>query len=444
MTATGECKRSLEIEVPAGEVEREATRIAQGFQRQARIPGFRPGKAPLSLVRQHFNAKIREETLDTLVPAHLKAACERASLEPVSTPTLEGLQFEAGAPLKFTANFEVLPAIELGDYRAIRAALPPLEVAAAEVDQELEGLREHHSRNVASEAVELADGLIGVVAARRLPAAPEAPAEAAAPREAEQEQELPIAVGAAETLPEFSAALRGMRPGEERELEVHYPAEFPNAAIAGKSQRYHLRLLRIEKKQIPELDDAFALQATAVETLAELRQRILESLRAQRRHEARHQVEEAIVDQLVAQSPFPVPGALVDQQVEAKLERNLRSLADQGVDPRKLKLDWSKLRAKHQEAAEREVRASLLMERIAAREQIEARSEEVEAELQRAAAELGQTPEALRARLTDQGVLDRIKNRIRQEKVVDFLVTQATSGGFDQAASGAAKELASS
>ena len=430
--------------MPAGEVEREATRIAQGYQKRARIPGFRPGKAPLSLVRQHFSAQIREETLDTLVPAHLKAACERASLEPVSTPSLEGLQFAPGAPLTFTANFEVMPAIELGDYRSIRAEVPPLEVAPVEVEQELAGLRERHSRPVPSEAAELADGLIGVVAARRLPAAGEAAAgEAAAAGAApEAEQELPIVVGAAETLPEFSAALRGMRPGEERELEVHYPADFPNAPLAGQSQRYHLKLLRIEQKRVPELDDAFAKEATGNETLAELQQRILEWLRAQRRHEARHQVEEAIVDQLVAQSSFPVPQALVDQQVETKLERNLRSLADQGVDPRQLKLDWAKLRATHQQAAEREVRAALLMDKIAEREQIEAGPEEVEAEVQRAAAELRQTPEAVRARLTDQGVLDRIKNRIRQEKVVEFLVTQATSGGFDQAASGAAKELA--
>src|SRR6185312_11552609 len=111
-----ECTRNLEIEIPAGEVEREFIRIAQGFQKKARIPGFRPGKAPLSLVRQHFASKIREEAIEALVPAHLRAAFERESLEPVSTPTLDNLAFEPGSPLKFKASFEIMLPIELGDY----------------------------------------------------------------------------------------------------------------------------------------------------------------------------------------------------------------------------------------------------------------------------------------------------------------------------------------
>lgn len=431
----------MEIEVPAGEVEREALRIAQGIQRRARIAGFRPGKAPLSLVRQHFGPRIREETLDTLVPAHLKAACERANLDPVSTPTLEKLHFEAGTPLTFTANFEVLPAIELGNYRAIRASVPPMEVPAGEVEGALAALRQRHSRNEPAEADVAADGLVAVVEAQRLPGEGEA---AAADMPAETPQELPIEVGAAETLPEFSAALRGMARGEERELEVRYPADFPTARLAGKTQKYHLRLLRLEKKLLPELTDSFAQEATGVETVATLRERIATNLEADRRHQARHKVEEAIVDQLVAQSPFPVPEALVDQQMETRVERSLRGLAEQGVDPRKLKLDWSKLREQHQAAAEREVRAALLLEKIAAQEQVTVSDGEVETEVRRAYSHLGQTPEALQARLTDRGLLDRIKNRIRQERVLDFLVAQATEGKLEQAASGAAKELAPS
>ena len=418
MTQTSECTRNLDIEIPAGEVEREYTRVAQGIQKRARIPGFRPGKAPLILVRQHFGSKIREEVLETLVPAHLRAAFERESLEPVSTPTVNELQYEPGAPVKFKATFEVMPEFELGDYKSIRIETTPVELKPEEVEQALKGLREQHRKLEESDATAAADGLVAVVEATQLPAEPES----------EKAQELPIEVGGEETLPEFSAALQGMTVGEERELEVSYPAEYPNPGFAGKTQKYHLKLNRIQKKTVPELTDAFAKETTGAETVAELRQRIEENIRAEREHEARHKAEDAVVEQLLQQNAFPVPQALVDKQVDAKLERNLRNLAEQGVDPRKLNVDWTKLREKHAEAAQREVRVALLLEKIGEREHLEAPAEAVEAEIQRAAAELKQTPEALRARLTENGALDRIKSRLRQEHVLEFLITNASAG----------------
>ncbi|MGH9482564.1 MAG: trigger factor, partial [Terriglobales bacterium] len=357
-----------------------------------------------------------EEVLDTLVPAHIKSACERENLDPVSAPTLDGLAFEPGAPLKFKATFEVMPPIELGDYQSIRVPMPALEVAPVEVEKALEGLRRRHSRHEPSEDPAVADGHIAVVEAR-----------AAA---GDEPQELAIEVGGEETLPEFSIALRGIRVGEERALEVNYPGDYPSPALAGKQRHYHLTLKRIERRVEPELNDTWAQEATGAESVAALRERIAGNLRAERAHDARHQVEEAVIEQLVAQSPFPLPQALVDRQVKSRLERNLHDLADRGVDPRRVKVDWPKLRARHEASAPREVRASLLLEKIAEREHFEPAQEAVEAEVQRAAKELGQTPEAVRARLTEQGVLDRIKNRLRQEQVLDYLVTQATEGGF--------------
>ena len=149
---------------------------------------------------------------------------------------------------------------------------------------------------------------------------------------------------------------------------------------------------------MPELTDAFVKEATGAETVADLRARIGDNIRNEREHEARHKAEESIIDQLLGQSDFPVPDSLVEKQVDAKLERNIRELADQGIDPSKLKVDWSKLRSKHEESARREVRASLLLEKIAAAENIDATPEAVDAEVERAAIELKQPVEALRAR----------------------------------------------
>src|SRR6185312_1939081 len=207
--------RNLEIEVPAGEVERESTRIAQGFQKRARIPGFRPGKAPLGLVRQHFQTKIREEVLETLVPAHLRAACERENLDPVSTPTLDHLDFEPGNALKFKASFEVRPEFELGDYRALRIPAPAVaEASAAEVEDTIERLRHQHASYSPSASETEGANEVAVV---------EAEGDQA------EKQEIKIEMSNPETLPEFRDAVRGMGVGQERELEVAYPAEHPNS-----------------------------------------------------------------------------------------------------------------------------------------------------------------------------------------------------------------------
>ncbi|MGH9417378.1 MAG: trigger factor [Terriglobales bacterium] len=432
MAAAGECNRNLEIEIPAGEVEREATRIAQEWQKRARIAGFRPGKAPLTLVRQRYSGKIREETLETLIPAHLRAAFEREGLEPVSEPKLDELDYKPGAAVKFKASFEILPPFELGDYRAIRAEKPAVEVAPSEVDSVLNNLQLQHAKYEVSPETEMREGLVGLVEARRATAAGEA---------AEAAQELKIEAGGPDTLPEFTAALMGMKPGEEREFEVHYPGDYPNRTFAGTSQRYQLKLTGIEAKTLPELNDVFAQEATGESGLEPLRQRIEAGLRREREHEARHTVENAVLDQLLAQTPVVVPESLVDKQVEVKLERNIRSLVDQGIDPRKLKLDWVKLRDQQQESARREVAAALVLDKIAARENIEASAEAVEHEIHVLAGELKQTPESVRARLTDNGALDRIKNRIRQGQVMEMLAQSATGGGFS-AAAGEAQEPA--
>lgn len=419
--------------MPAGEVERETTRIAQGIQKRAKIAGFRPGKAPLSLVRQHFGAKIREDTLEALVPAHLRAAFERENLDPVSTPRLNQVSFEPGQPLKFKASFEVLPAFDLGDYKAIRVAMPSLEISEADVDAGVTELRQRHSSLRPSAAEAAADGLVAMVEARST-------------GEPAPGKEIAIAVGDPNTLPEFSAALRGMKPGEERDLEVNYPGDFPDQAVAGQTRRYFLKLNSIHEKMLPELTDAAVTETLGTSTAEQARAWVRERVRAAREHEARHAVEENVMTALAGQVQFAVPQALVDQRIEDKIERNLHGLARQGVDLRKLEVDWAKLRERHLAAAEHEVRAGVLLNKLAAAENLEPTPAEVEAELDAAAAELRQSTDSVRARLTENGALDRIQSRIRHEKALNFLVDSATQGGFPARAPGEAqaKEQATS
>lgn len=416
----------MEVEIPAGEVDREYGRIARDFQKQARIPGFRPGRAPLSLVRQRFDDKIREEVLSALLPAHLQASFERENLEPVSRPVVEDLHFHVGEPIRFKASFEVLPAVELGDYKSIRVEPAQVSVTDADVESAMEEIRNQRAVTEEVKAEEgqpapvVEDGLIAVASSERRMDGDEEPAKT---------DSVEIEVGNAETLPEFTEALRGARMGDEREFDVSYPADFPSEFFAGKTAHYKLTITGLKRRNLPELNDEFAKEvggSEKVETLDALRQRLRENIEAERRHQAQHATEEKLLDQLLAMHDFPVPSALVDQQINTRLERSLRSLAMQGLDPRKLNLDWGALRERQRESATRDVRLHLLLAKIAEAEGITAPEEEVDAEINRIAEQMHQTAEVVRQRLTDDGVLDSIKSRIRSQKVMDLLFESAT------------------
>lgn len=422
-----DCKRTVEVEIPAGEVDREYGRIARDFQKQARIPGFRPGRAPLSLVRKRFDDKIREEVLSALLPAHLRSAFEKENLEPVSRPTVEDLHFQAGEPIRFKAIFEVLPAIELGDYKSIKVEPAQVTVTDEDVEKALGEIREQRATTEEVKAEEgqpapvAEDGMIAVASSERLMDGDAEPIRT---------DSVEVEVGNADTLPEFNAALRGAAVGDERELDVTYPADFPSEFFAGKTAHYKLKITGLKRRILPELNDEFAREVSGsdapVESLDALRQRLRENIEAERRHQAQHETEEKLLDQLLAMHAFPVPNALVEQQIDSRLERSLRSLTMQGIDPRKLNLDWSGLRERQRESATRDVQLHLLISRIAEAEGVEAPEAEVDAEINRIAAQMHQTPEVVRQRLTDDGVLDSIKSRIRSQKVMDLLFESAT------------------
>lgn len=437
MPTAEECTRNLDIEIPAGEVERELSRIAQNLQRRAKIAGFRPGKAPLSLIRQRFQGQIREELLQTLVPAHLRAAFEREQMEPVSTPTIADVHFLAGEPIRFKATFEVLPEFELGDYRSIRTELVQPVVGEVDIDEVVDHLRERYAtfEPVTGEGERPPVAAVGMRAAVRMQRQADAAAkpEAAAPAP----QQLHIDIGAADTLPAFSEALVGMSPGETRDFEVAYPADYPNSSLAGQAVAYSVTLDGLENKQLPQLSAEFIKERTGLDDEAALRARIRADLLEERGQKLRAEAEERVLDQLIAQNSFPLPAALVDKQVEVNLERRLRTLAAQGVDPRKLKLDWQRLRAANAAAAERQVKAALILERIGKQENLDAPEASVEAEISEIAREARQTPEATRRRLMENGGMESIRSRIRNARVLAFLLAQATNTPFESPATGA-------
>jgi trigger factor len=209
--------------------------------------------------------------------------------------------------------------------------------------------------------------------------------------------------------------------GEHRRFEVRYPADYPDAKLAGKVFNYAIEVLGIKEKKLPELNDEFAKEASDAATLEELRAKIRQSLEAARDDRQKDQARNRILSRLIAAHDFPVPDALVEHQMDVRLERAVRALAAQGVNPQAVNFDWVALRRRQRERAIEDVKAELILDRIATAESIDAEEQEVERELATLAERSGESATALRARLTKQGALDRIKSKLRSDKTLEWL-----------------------
>jgi len=408
------CTREIEVEVPADVVARETGVVIEGFQKHARLPGFRKGRVPASVVRQRFPEDIRSEVLEALIPRYFRQEVEKRGLQPVSQPRVSDLHLAEGEPLRFKASFEIMPEIQVSGYEELRAEKPDTTVSDQEVEDALGRLREQHATFNAVDDRELRDRDFAQVALVGTPQSSEGKPVTM--------DDVMVEIGGANTVREFSDNLRGARPGEERRFEVTYPEDFSDQRLAGKKLAYAIAVKAIKQKILPDLNEDFAKAAGEFQSLEELRGKVREQLEMEKKRAAEHAAKEKLVEELVRRNEFPIPEALVDRQVDVRLERGLRALAAQGMRTEDMKkMDFSRLRAGQREAALREVKASLLLEKIADLEKIEVGDEEVEQEIAALAKQMQQTTEAVRARLTRDGALDRIRNRIRSEKTLDFL-----------------------
>jgi trigger factor len=414
--ATATCRRELDLEIPAEEVSKAMERVAKDFAKIARVPGFRPGKAPVSLIRRRFADDIKGEVLQDLVPKKVGAAVSEQKLTPVSQPQVEKLDFAEGKPLKFTAVFEVLPEFTVGNYKGLQIEMPAMDITEADVAKALEEMRERAAALAPVEGRPVENGDYVQLKLMGTPAGGGEPL---------QTDSVMCHVGAEETMEPFNENLRGANVGDHKNFEVAYPADYPDAKLAGKTYNYAVEILGIKSKKLPEINDDFAKDVSDASSLDELKKKIHESLEHQRDHRQKELQREKVIGELVKQHDFPVPESLVEHQMDVRLERVVRSLAAQGVDPRAVNVDWVSLRKRQQERATDDVKAELIIDRIASAENIDVTEEEVQQELEHLASHGNESAEAVRARLTKQGALDRMKAKLRSDKTLDWLAQNA-------------------
>ncbi len=409
------CKHSLEIAIPAADVESETERVVAGIQAKVKLPGFRPGKAPLNLVKTRFAGDIRQEVIEKLVPRFFNQAVEKENLHPVSRPDITDLHLHAGEPLRFKAEFEVAPDFELGDYLGLTVTYTEPEVSDADVEQRVDQIREQKAEYVNEEPRPLADGDYAVISLESLEGVAEKVSQ----------DELVIKIGDEATMPVFTENLRGVSPEEERVFEVTYPEDYERKTLAGRTVKFRAAVKAVRRKELPELNDEFAKDLGDFQTLEELRQTIRNNIFREREHHAQDEAKHQLLDKLVETHEFPVPEVYIDRQVQINVENQLRALAAQGMDTKDLKLDWQKVRESQKDRAKRDVKASLILDKIGEREAIAPTQEEVDREVQRIARQQREAVAVTRAKLQKDGAIAKIAANIRTEKTLNLLFEKA-------------------
>jgi trigger factor len=428
-------KREIQVEIPVADVNRQTDSLIQKYQKVARIPGFRRGHVPASIIRQRFSEEIKTDMVEALIPRYFRQEAERLGIHPVSQPRVTDLHLHDGEPLRFKAAFEVLPEIKLEGYKELRADKTEIAVSEEDVEHALADLRERHASFNPVEGRALADGDFAQVSLDGNPKPGESESETESgtrsgtkPGEGQpvHMDEVLVEIAGKDTMPEFSENLRGASPGDERTFDVNYPKDTQDKRLAGKTFTYTVKVQSIKQKSLPELNDEFAKQLGEFQTVDDVRKAIREQIESERKHQAQHEAKEKLVGELIQRNDFEVPDSLIEQQIDIRIERGLRALAAQGLTAEQMKkMDLSRLRAGQREQAIHDVKAALLLERVAEEENVQVSDEELNKELESLARQSKQTSEAVRARLTRDGGLDRIRTRIRNEKTLEFLYHQS-------------------
>jgi trigger factor len=417
-----DCTRELALDIPAEDVSKAFRSVVRNYQKYAKIPGFRPGKVPESVIRRRFATEIRKDVIDGLLPERFSKGVQDLGIKPVGQPQVTELTVEDGQPLHVKAIFEYVPDFSIDGYSDVVVEKPSVEITEDEFQNELTELRESRAT---VEPVEEDRSLVDGDWAQISYVGKFADDSEAAPINGEDSL---VEVGGKDTVEAFTSVLRGAKPGQELKAEVIYPADYPDAKLQGKTVAYDVTVKAIKKRTLPELNDDFAKEVGNYESLAELENRIREHMANRKRHRVEGETKDRLFAALNERYQFPVPESLVQDQIDTRLERGLRALAAQGMNTDQMrKLDFGRLRAAQRDSALAEVKASILLDRISQSESISVSDEELDREVHMAALQSREPVDALRQRLTENGGLARIREQIRREKTASLLYERLPS-----------------
>jgi len=413
-----ECKKNLHIEIPQDVVDAEITHIAQEFARRARVPGFRPGKAPIGVVKTRFRDEIVSEMMQHLMPKYFGDAVDERKLEIVQAPHFESVDYNSGKPLRFRAVFEVYPKLNITNYEGIPVQEVSTKVDDGEVEASLKKLQEDMAELApVEEDRPVREGDFAEISyTGMIEGADESPITG---------EKAVAEIGGRTTVKEFSENLIGAKVNEERTFKVTYRPDYPTAKLAGKAVEYKLRIEGLKTKEIPEINDEFAQRFGEYKTLDELKTKLREDLEKHKREQAQEQMREKLLEWLEDNNEFELPQSLIERQLQTRVQRLVRDLSRQGINPQRLDVDWAKIREDQQQQAMRDVKGSLILEHVAEKENITVSDEEIETEMDKIAAETNRPKERVKEVLSRDSGLERLRGQIRNKKTLDLLQSKA-------------------
>ena len=413
-----ECKKNLDIEIPQDVVDAEITHIAQEFARRARVPGFRPGKAPIGVVKTRFRDEIVSEMMQHLMPKYFGDAIDERKLEIVQAPQFESVDYNSGKPLRFRAVFEVYPRLSIENYEGIPVHEVSSQVEESEVGTALKKLQEDMAElTPVEEDRTVQEGDFAEISYSGTIEGSDEPPLTGEKAVAE--------IGGRTTVKEFTENLIGAKVGEERTFNVIYRAEYPTARLAGKTVAYKVKVEALKTKESPELNDEFAQRFGDYKTLDELKAKLRDDLEKHKRDQAQEQMREKLLEWLEDNNEFELPQSLIERQLQIRVQRLVRDLSRQGINPQRLDVDWGKIREDQQHQAMRDVKGSLILEHVAEKENINVSEPEIESEIEKIAGETNRPKEKVKEVLSRDSGIERLRSQIRNRKTLDLLQSKA-------------------
>jgi trigger factor len=407
-------RKNVRVEIPSGVVDAEINRLAADYSRKARVPGFRPGKAPAKVIKQRYKDQILHDIAHDLIPRAVSDALREKGLEPVDTPDVREVMLDEGQPLTFTASFDTVPEFDPGDLSTIALVRPSNQIEDEAVGLALQRLRDRAARfePVEGRGVDHGDTVVLDLE-----------------RGTDKHNDVSIELGAKANPPGFDEQLLGLEVGAAKTFSIHYPADYAIGELANTDVSYTVRVKGLKRRVLPELDDEFAKDLGEFETLDALTSRVREDLEHEATHAAERELRAELMKQLAARVPFDVPASMVERELDRRLEEFARRLMDQRVDPRQAGIDWDAFRESQRDVARDNVAAALALDEVVRREKLEATDEEIAAEVDRYAERTGRTPAAVRAALEKEDGLSRVASGLRREKSIDFVLARAKITG---------------
>jgi trigger factor len=417
-------RKEIKIEIDPAVIKQSYDEVSDRYAKQASVPGFRPGHAPRAVVRNRFKSEIRAEVLQHLIPDAVNQAIDKHELNAIKEPDVElenaaGLEKFGEEPISVKVNVEVLPKVEVQNYKGLEVARRVRPITDANVDEMFDAFRE---TSAAMQPVEdrpsAAGDTVTVNLVGKFLDNPE--------QEDLKADDVEVELGGPGVQTEFTENLTGVKADEEKAFTVSYPEDFKSEGLAGKRLEYTAKVTAVRVKELPEIDDEWAKSlGDEFDSVTTLRTKIREDLEKRATQESDHRLRADLMAKLLEQNEFEVPQSLIEQQTTRRLESIVRDMIGRGVDPRNQQLNWEAAREELKTQAEADVRSTLLLERIADEEKIEVSNEEIDTEIEAIALSSQQPIEQVRGVLTKDGGERSIAHRLRNRKALDLLVENA-------------------